>query len=185
VFAVLSSPASLPPPPSRSRSPFASSGLYAESSHRRVDVDTRPSLVVTKCTENDQAVCINAGLRVLAPYFTFIDFPFCSGRWCESSSVITVHISGGDNGVKRREPEARARADCPHGARFRVRHRRERNRVTGTTRREGRREIIESNRYRKIILLRQVWLDGRRENARENGERARRTSGEANRLSRG
>lgn len=48
--------------------------------------------------------------------------------------MITVHISGGDSGVKRREPEARTRADRPHGARFRVRHRRETNEVTGTHR---------------------------------------------------
>lgn len=47
-------------------------------------------------------MCINAGLRGLAPYFSFIDFPFCSGRWCESSSVITVHIGGGENDKTRR-----------------------------------------------------------------------------------
>lgn len=66
-----------------------------------VDVDTRPS-PVTKCTEDGQTVCINAGLRGLAPYFSFIDFPFCSGRWCESSSVITVHIGGGENDKTKR-----------------------------------------------------------------------------------
>lgn len=115
----LSSPPDLPPShrrhhprvlvlPSRLRvsTPKAATG--------GVDVDTWPSSAVTKCPENGgQAACINAGLRARASYFTFIDFPFCSGRWCESSSVITVHISGSDGGVKRREPEARARADAP------------------------------------------------------------------------
>lgn len=47
--------------------------------------------------------------------------------------MITVHISRGDNGVIQREPEARARANRPHGARFRVRHSRERNELTGTS----------------------------------------------------
>ena len=117
MFAVLSClSASLPPPPPSllvlvlSLRVFGS--LHRKQPPRRVDVDTRLSPVVTKCTENGgQAVYINAGLRALASYFTFIDFPFCSGRWCESSSVITVHISGGDSAVvKSAELEARSRA---------------------------------------------------------------------------
>ena len=35
----------------------------------------------------DQEASINADLRALASYFSFIDFPFCSGRRCESVIV--------------------------------------------------------------------------------------------------
>lgn len=131
--------------PFSSHPPFSLRVKSTPKAITAVDVDTRPS-PVTKCTEDGQAVCINAGLRAFAPYFSFIDFPFCSGRWCESSSVITVHVSGGETATKRKEPRARVGADCsPHGARFRVRQEKE----EGECDRHAPGEQETSNRYQK------------------------------------
>ena len=57
----------------------------------------------------DQEASINADLRALASYFSFIDFPFCSGRRCESVIVSARKEKG-----RERESERRPKTGAIH-----------------------------------------------------------------------